>query len=72
MTTIEQTVPSHRLTEGIAILHTGLAAGLAQGAALGGLAIDAHGASASYVVAVGAGIVAAVSALTLRHAASRG
>jgi predicted MFS family arabinose efflux permease len=72
MTTIEQTVPSHRLTEGIAILHTGLAAGLAPGAALGGLAIDAHGASASYVVAVGAGIVAAVSALTLRHAAPRG
>jgi MFS family permease len=66
MATIEQTVPRHRLTEGIAILHTGLSAGLAPGAALGGLAIDAHGASASYVVAAGAGLVAAVSALTLR------
>ncbi|MDQ1512936.1 MAG: hypothetical protein QOC59_778 [Microbacteriaceae bacterium] len=66
MTSIEQTVPSHRLTEGIAILHTGLAAGLAPGAALSGLAIDAHGASAAYVVAVGAGVVAAFSAFTLR------
>jgi MFS family permease len=67
MSTIEQTVPSHRLTEGIAIMHTGLAAGLAPGAALGGLAIDAHGASASYVVAAVAGSIAAVSALTLRQ-----
>jgi hypothetical protein len=65
MTAIEQTVPGHRLTEGIAILHTGLATGLAPGSALAGLAIDAHGASAGYVVAVGAGVVAAVSAFTL-------
>jgi predicted MFS family arabinose efflux permease len=65
MTAIEQTVPSHRLTEGIAILHTGISAGLAPGAALGGLAIDAHGASAAYVVAVVAGVVAAVSAFTV-------
>jgi predicted MFS family arabinose efflux permease len=65
MTAIEQTVPGHRLTEGIAILHTGLATGLAPGSALAGLAIDAHGASAAYVVAVGAGVVAAVSAFTL-------
>jgi predicted MFS family arabinose efflux permease len=65
MTTIEQTVPGHRLTEGIAILHTGLAAGLAPGSALAGIAIDAHGASAAYVVAVGAGVVAAVSAFAL-------
>jgi MFS family permease len=66
MTAIEQTVPGHRLTEGIAILHTGLAAGLAPGSALAGLAIDAHGASAAYLVAVGAGVVAAVSAFALR------
>jgi MFS family permease len=63
MTAVEQTVPGPRLTEGIAIIHTGLAAGLAPGAALAGLVIDAHGASASYLVALGGGVVAAVVGL---------
>jgi predicted MFS family arabinose efflux permease len=66
MAATEQAVPGPRLTEGIAIMHTGIAAGLAPGAALGGLVIDAYGASASYLVAVGAGVVAALAALTLR------
>ena len=52
---IEQGVPARRLTEGIAISHTGLAAGLAPGAGLAGLVIDAHGASPSYLVALGGG-----------------
>lgn len=65
MAATEQTVPGPRLTEGIAIMHTGIAAGLAPGAALGGLVIDAHGASASYLVAFGAGVVAALAALAL-------
>jgi MFS transporter len=64
---IEQGVPAGRLTEGIAISHTGLAAGLAPGAALAGLVIDAHGASPSYVVALGGGIVAALASLALPH-----
>jgi predicted MFS family arabinose efflux permease len=55
---IEQGVPPGRLTEGIAISHTGLAAGLAPGAWLSGLVIDAHGASPSYLVALGGGVVA--------------
>jgi MFS family permease len=55
---IEQGVPAGRLTEGIAISHTGLAAGLAPGAWLSGLVIDAHGASPSYLVAVGGGLLA--------------
>ncbi len=63
MTAVEQTVPGPRLTEGIAIIHTGLAAGLAPGAALAGLMIDAYGASASYLVALGGGVVAAVVGL---------
>jgi hypothetical protein len=63
--TIEQGVPAARLTEGIAISHTGLAAGLAPGAALAGLVIDAHGASASYLVALGGGVAAALAALAL-------
>ena len=65
MTATEQMVPGSRLTEGIAIMHTGIAAGLAPGAALAGLVIDAHGASAAYLVAFGAGVVAALAGLTL-------
>jgi predicted MFS family arabinose efflux permease len=62
---IEQGVPAQRLTEGIALSHTGLAAGLAPGAALAGLVIDAHGASTSYLVALGGGVVAALASLVL-------
>jgi MFS family permease len=62
---IEQGVPAPRLTEGIALSHTGLAAGLAPGAALSGLVIDAHGASPSYLVALGGGVVAALASLAL-------
>jgi hypothetical protein len=51
---IEHGVPAARLTEGIAITHTGLAAGLAPGAALAGRVFDAHGASPSYLVRSGA------------------
>ena len=65
MAAVEQGVPAARLTEGIAIIHTGLAAGLAPGAALAGLVIDAHGASASYLVALGGGVVAALASLAL-------
>jgi MFS family permease len=62
---IEQGVPAARLTEGIAITHTGLAAGLAPGAALAGVVIDAHGASPSYLVALGGGVFAALASLAL-------
>jgi MFS family permease len=62
---IERGIPAQRLTEGIALSHTGLAAGLAPGAALAGLVIDAHGASPSYLVALGGGIVAALATLAL-------
>jgi predicted MFS family arabinose efflux permease len=62
---IERGIPPRRLTEGIALSHTGLAAGLAPGAALAGLVIDAHGASPSYLVALGGGIVAALASLAL-------
>jgi predicted MFS family arabinose efflux permease len=65
MSATEQMVPGARLTEGIAIMHTGIAAGLAPGAALAGVVIDAHGASAAYFVAFGAGLVAALAGLAL-------
>lgn len=53
---VEETVPADRLTEGISIMITGLAAGVAPGAAVAGLVIDRAGASASYWVPVAAGV----------------
>jgi MFS family permease len=61
----EQTVPAARLTEGMAIMQTGLVMGVAPGASLSGFVVDQHGASAAYLVSVGAGIVAAVAAQVL-------
>jgi MFS family permease len=59
---IEETVPQGRLTEGISIVTTGLAAGVAPGAAVVGHVIDAHGASAGYWVPVIAGFAGAAIA----------
>ena len=67
---IEETVPSGRLTEGITLFTTGLAAGLAPGAALVGLVVDSSGASASYWVTVAAGLLGA--GLAAAHAGCRG
>lgn len=71
MSLTEATVPSGRLTEGMAIMQTGLVAGVAPGATLSGLVVDHQGASAAYLVSVGAGLVAAVSAQLLPRAGSR-
>jgi len=65
MSLTEQTVPSGRLTEGMAIMQTGLVAGVAPGATLSGLVVDHQGASAAYLVSLGAGVVAAVAAQLL-------
>ena len=59
---IEESVPAGRLTEGITVFTTGLAAGLAPGAALVGLVVDTAGASASYWVSAAAGLVGALLA----------
>lgn len=61
----EQTVPAGRLTEGMAIMQTGLVAGVAPGASAAGLVVDAHGASAAYLVCAAAGAVAALAAQLL-------
>ena len=58
----EQTVPRGRLVEGMAVVHTGIAGGVAPGAALAGLLIDSHGASTAFLVPVVAGLVATVAA----------
>jgi len=59
---IEEIVPAGRITEGITVFTTGLAAGVAPGAALVGVVVDAAGASASYWVTALAGLVGAAIA----------
>jgi MFS family permease len=65
MSLTEATVPSGRLTEGMAIMHTGLVAGVAPGATLSGVVVDNQGASAAYLVSLAAGVLAALAALAL-------
>ena len=65
MSLTEAVVPPGRLTEGMAIMQTGLVAGVAPGATLSGLVVDHQGASAAYLVSVGAGLVAALAAQAL-------
>ena len=62
---IEQVTPSARLTEGMAVLQTGLVAGVAPGAAIAGMVVDRSGASAAYLVPLVAGLLAATAALSL-------
>lgn len=62
MSLIEQAAPRERVTEAMAVLHTGMAAGIAPGAALAGLCIDTWGAHAAYVVPVAAGVIAVTAA----------
>ena len=64
MAWIEESVPAGRLTEGISLFITGLGVGIAPGAALVGVVIDASGASASFWVTVAAGAVGAGLAFT--------
>jgi MFS family permease len=59
---VERIVPASRLTEGIAWVSTGLAAGIAPGAAVSGVVIDSAGASAAYAVPVVSGAVAVAAA----------
>jgi MFS family permease len=61
----QEVVPPSRLNEGMAILQTGVVAGVAPGAALSGVVIDASGASAAYLVSLAAGVVAALAALAI-------
>lgn len=66
LTLVELCVPRERLTEGMALIQTGLVAGVAPGAALGGLLVDAQGPSAGFGVAVGASLLGALAAQLLR------
>jgi MFS family permease len=61
---VEASVPPSRLTEGITLFITGLMVGVAPGAALVGIVVDAAGASAGFWVSVGAGALGAALALS--------
>ena len=67
ITMVEQGVPHGRLTEGMAILHTGLVAGVAPGAAIAGFVVDHSGASAAYAVALAGGVLGALLAQTAQR-----
>ncbi|MBZ5741365.1 MFS transporter [Nocardioides mangrovi] len=71
MSLTEAVVPAGRLTEGMAIMQTGLVAGVAPGATLSGLVVDHQGASAAYLVSAAAGLVAAVAAQALPRTRTR-
>ncbi|WP_210441042.1 MFS transporter [Nocardioides xinjiangensis] len=71
MTMVEQGVHPSRLTEGMAILHTGIVAGVAPGASIAGFVVDHSGASAAYAVALGGGILGALGAQVARQPAPR-
>jgi predicted MFS family arabinose efflux permease len=62
MSLTQEVVPASRLNEGMAIMQTGVVAGVAPGAALSGLVVDASGASTAYLVSLAAGVLAAVAA----------
>ncbi len=69
---VEQTVPAARLSEGMALVHTGIVAGVAPGATLAGLVIDARGASTAYLIPVVAALFGVLAArLTPRPPASQ-
>jgi MFS family permease len=62
---IEQVTPAARLTEGMALLQTGLVAGVAPGAAVAGIVVDHGGASPAYLVPLGAAVLATIAARAL-------
>ena len=70
MSLTEKTVPHARLTEGMAIIHTGIVAGVAPGATLAGVVIDTYGASPAYFVAAGAGLVSVLAAQAIPRSRS--
>lgn len=63
---VEEVVPTARLTEGMAIVHTGIAGGVAPGAVVAGTVIDRAGAGPAYLVPVAAGALGVVAALVAR------
>lgn len=63
---IERDVPNSRLTEALTWTTTGMAVGVAPGAAIAGWTVDHHGASAGFWVPLLAGLAATVVAWSFR------
>lgn len=63
---VERAVPKERLTEGISWVTTGLAAGVAPGAAISGWVVDHHGSTTGFAVSMLAGGLAAAVAWAIR------
>jgi hypothetical protein len=63
MALIERLVPATRLTEGLTVGIAGLTVGFATGTAVSGPLIDAHGASAGFLVMIACSVTAAVVAV---------
>ena len=63
MAWIEEAVPASRLTESMAVITTGITAGVAPGALVAGTVVDRFGASPSYWVAASAGLVGFLAGL---------
>ena len=61
---VEQVVPASRLTEALTWTTTGMSVGIAPGAAVVGSVVDAHGASAGFLVPLVAGLAGAAIAWT--------
>lgn len=61
---VEREVPPSRLTEALTWTTTGMSVGIAPGAAVVGTIIDAHGASAGFLVPLVAGLIGSVVAWT--------
>ncbi|MGA8211886.1 MAG: MFS transporter [Nocardioidaceae bacterium] len=68
---IEEVVPAGRITEGMTLFTTGLAAGVAPGAALVGVVVDVAGASRAYWVPAAAGLAGAALAFATAAVTSR-
>lgn len=69
---VEQEVPPSRLTEALTWTTTGMAVGIAPGAAVVGSVIDSHGASAGFLVPLAAGLAGAAVAWTARSTTHAG
>ena len=68
---LEASTPRPRLTEAMAVFHTGISAGIAPGAYLAGVVADHAGGAASYWVCVVSGGLALATALLCRAAPAR-
>jgi predicted MFS family arabinose efflux permease len=59
---VQAIVPPDRLNEGMTVFTTGMVVGVAPGAAIVGAVVDRAGASASFLVPAGAGVIGALIA----------